>query len=251
MKLNIIIILFIIILIYLFIFNNKKISADKFDNLDNLDYSNKLGIDFIDAVYYINLDHRTDRNTNFINEMNKINFPSDKIFRVSAVYKPSQGDLGCSLSHIKVLEQFINSNFNNCIIFEDDFEFTLNPHQINDALFNLFYYNIDFDVCMLASNTIYDLNTNYPFLKKIISAQTASGYIVSKKFAITLLDNYIRGATLLQQSYNDGNKNSEYCVDQYFKLLQPNSNWLVFEPKLGKQLSSYSDIQNSYVQMNV
>ena len=54
----------------------------------------------IDIIYYINLDHREDRKTQFLQEMAKAGVPPDKIVRISAVPKPGQGDWGCSLSHL-------------------------------------------------------------------------------------------------------------------------------------------------------
>lgn len=242
---NDIILLFILLLLLIYykvIYNNNYNTIDKFENL---------GIDNIDVIYFINLDHRIDRLYEFLTEMKKINFPFNKIVRISGVYKQNQGHLGCSLSHIKALENFIASDYKNCIIFEDDFEFTQSADKINQAFDNLFNNNIDFDVCMISSNTVSQQNTKYPFLKKIDSTQTTSGYMVSQKFAYTLLKNFKKGAELLKNSYNNNNFKDEYAIDQYWKLLQPDNNWYVFEPKLGKQRSSHSDIMNGFVHMDV
>jgi hypothetical protein len=40
-------------------------------------------------------------------------------------------------------------------------------------------------------------------------------------------------------------------VDQYWKRLQPQSNWYIFEPKLGKQRASFSDIEDTAVDYDV
>jgi len=200
--------------------------------------------DKIDIIYYINLDHRIDRNNNFLNEINKINFPIDKIKRISGI-KNNNGAIGCSSSHIKVLKDFINSSFNICIIFEDDFEFTITGNEFQNQLSNIFINNIEFDVICLSGNTINLEETKYNFLKKVKNLQTTSGYMITKKFANNyLIDNFIIGKYLLE---NNPEQKYLYAIDMYWKILQPNNNWYLFNPKIGKQKESYSDIQNKII----
>ena len=71
--------------------------------------------------------------------------------------------------------------------------------------------------------------------------------MVSKSFAPTLLSNFKEGCRLLQETSID----QQYAVDQYWKNLQPISKWYVFNPKLGIQRKSYSDIQNGIVEYGV
>jgi hypothetical protein len=204
-------------------------------------------------IYYINLDHREDRKKDFLHQMNKIGIDANKIIRIPAVYKKGQGDIGCSLSHIKTMEMFMQSEYENCIVFEDDFEFMHDTNFIKNA-FRMFFDNkIDYDVCMLSANEIYTEKTQYPFLKKVIEAQTTSGFMVSKKFAPILLENFKNGVELLQKNYDGigGDKGAPYCIDQYWKNLQPTSNWYIFEPKLGKQQDGVSDIMGGFVKMKV
>lgn len=203
------------------------------------------GFNNFDLVYYINLNHRTDRLDHITNEIKKTNIDESKVHRIEGVYIPAFGALGCSKSHCIALENFINSPETNqtCVILEDDFEFTLPQHVVNDLIDNVFNNDVkDFDVLMLSSNTLHELNTTFGFVTKIINAQTTSGYAVSRKFAPILLNNYKEGCHLL--SLNDIKK-YEYCIDIYMKQLQPNSNWLSLSPKIGKQMESYSDIENS------
>jgi len=235
-----IIVLLLLLVYYKIVLNDKTI--DKFSNSN---------INNIDVVYVINLDHRLDRLFDFLLEMKKINFPFNKIVRISGVYKRNEGHLGCSLSHIKALEHFISSEYNNCIIFEDDFQFTKSTEEINEVFNNFFNNNINYDVCMLSSNTFDSRETKYPFLKKIIRCATASGYMVSQKFANTLLANFKKGAKLLEKMYNKEIEYDDHCIDQYWKHIQPDSNWFVFEPTIGKQRGSYSDIMNGNVDYNL
>jgi glycosyl transferase family 25 len=234
------VILYLIIYIFfLFSFTN---------NYNNEYFSNTDPYDKIDVIYYINLDHRTDRNDLFLQEMKNIDFPSNKIKRISAI-KHDNGAIGCSSSHILILKDFIDSNYKTCIIFEDDFEFTVSKEEFKNQLSNIFDNNIKFDVVCLSSNVITADDTKYTFIKKIINAQTASGYMLTKQYAKDyLIDNFIIGKYLLE---NNQHLYHKYAIDQYWKLLQPNHDWYLFNPKIGIQRESYSDIIKGVVNYEV
>ena len=198
-------------------------------------------MNLIPTIYYINLDYREDRRHHIINQLEKINYPKDKIIRISAI-QTNFGGLGCARSHIKTIEKFLQTGEESCIVLEDDFTFYQN---------NRFYQILDnlpknWDVVMLSSNT---LNESYfsDNFKKYISAQTASGYMVSKNFAATLLQNFKESESNLSAGYNY----EIYAIDQYWKKLQPNSNWFICNPKIGYQMESYSDISKFVVNHGV
>ena len=235
---NIFITLFILLLILLN-FKNSIYNIETFNN----DVYDKINI-----IYYINLKERTDRNKDFLDEMNKLDLPISKIQRIDAI-KHYRGEVGCSYSHIKTLEEFIQSSYNNCIIFEDDFSFSVSKDEFTNLLDQVFINNIDYDVIMLSGSIIDKIPSNYDFLDKVIEGQTASGYLVSKKFAKNLLDNYIESVQLLEN--NSVDKYEIYGLDQYWKKLQPNNNWYVFNPKVGYQRESFSDIHKVVVSYNV
>lgn len=202
-----------------------------------------------DIVYYINLDHRKDRFDHINNELAKTNIDKNKINKIEGIYIKTFGILGCAKSHIKTLETFLKTpeHIQNCIIFEDDFIFIKEMEEVN-KLINLFFNEIkEFDVLMLSSNILNARDTKYSFLKKIIDAQTLSGYCVSKKFALILLANYKESVSILEKI---GYKTHTYCFDIWMKQLQPKSNWYSINPLIGKQIESYSDIENKIVDYN-
>lgn len=199
-------------------------------------------MDKIDAIYYINLDHRTDRKKEFEQEMAKLNVPQHKIHRISAISTPGFGILGCGLSHKKALETFYASENSYALIFEDDFMFTQDVNYCHFLLDYPFKQKIDFDIVMLSGNVMKDQETNKPFLRKIYDAQTASAFLIHRKFAPKLIETLSESTKLLEdwwKQYNE--KKHEYCNDIYWKKLQPDSNWYIFNPKLGIQRESYSD----------
>lgn len=205
---------------------------------------NKNGLNNFDIVFYINLNHRKDRYDHINKELGKTNIEKSKINRIEGIYYKTFGILGCAKSHILALESFIKSGKENCIIFEDDFEFTKSQDEVNTLINTFFNCKIDFDVLMLASNTLNETTTQYSFLRKIIDAQTLSGYCVNKKFAPILLKNYKESVMILESI---GHKVHQFCFDIYMKQLQPISKWYCLNPKIGRQLESYSDIENRVV----
>jgi len=193
-------------------------------NENRNDHKFNKGINNPDIIYFINLEHRTDRLEHITDEL-KIIDPT-KLNKIEAVFR-ERGIVGCTLSHIKVLEQFIESGLDNCLIFEDDFTFTQNLEVINSKFndfFNSDYFN-DFDLVMLAGSTMteYQLES---YLTRVHHSQTTSGYLVSKSFAPILLENF---------------KETDILDANWLKL-QPISKWYSFSPRLGLQMESYSDI---------
>ena len=208
--------------------------------------------DKVDIIYYINLDHRTDRDREILSEFARMGIPKNKIVRISAIKDSEYGDLGCSKSHVKTLKQFVKSDKSNCIVFEDDFEFSQSKEVVHKSMNSLFDQKVKYDVCMLSANTIEKKDSKYPFLKKVINSQTASGYLVNRTFADELLRNFEEGARILETKKDKKDPDrGNYCVDQYWKRLMPESEWYEFSPRLGKQRKSHSDIQGGVVEYGV
>jgi GR25 family glycosyltransferase involved in LPS biosynthesis len=209
----------------------------------------KNGLNNFDVIYYINLDHREDRNQHINEELSKTNIDKCKINRIPGVYVKGFGALGCSKSHCIALETFLNSPETNqtCIIFEDDFEFTQNQTEINNLINKSFNELKEFDVLMLSSNILNYASTQCDFLNKILLAQTLSGYAVSRQYASTLLQNFKKGASCLEMC---GHSVHEFCIDIYMQQLQPSGRWYCLNPKIGQQMNTFSDIENRVVQYN-
>lgn len=200
----------------------------------------------IDVIFYINLAHRTDRRAHIEKQLGFICPDPIKIVRIDAI-KQDPGILGCTLSHMKAYETFLaNPAWKTCIIFEDDFTFHVQSYKENNArLAKLMHAFPNWDVIQLAFNPLNFLGkvTDYPDIIKVISAQTTSGYCVTRDFAYKLHDNLRMAAKLLEEYGAQG-----FCsCDITWKVLQPEANWYTFIPTLGYQVESYSDIQNAHV----
>jgi GR25 family glycosyltransferase involved in LPS biosynthesis len=204
----------------------------------------------IDAIYYINLEKRTDRDKEFLDNFSDVD--QSRIHRVKAHYYPENGAVGCLMSHITALSLADKSHEGeNILICEDDF--LIKDMAYCNKMLDLFFKNIpEWDVVMLGRNTVESKDTGietpeHEKIVKIINSQTTSGYIIKRNYIPKLLEIYGGDLTQYMQTGEWGN----YFTDQSWKVLQPVDNWYSFEPAVGVQRPSYSDIQNGHIDVEV
>jgi len=177
--------------------------------------------------------------------MNKVvgdlQFKENQVTRVTGHYVPDNGALGCALSHIEVIENFLRSKEKSCIILEDDFMY-YDIDNFNKQLKRFYESDLEWNLIQLSSNTIKSQPTSYKFINRILESQTTSGYMLNINFANKLLDCFVESSNNLK----DGSKH-EWHIDQNWKKLQINNLWYCFEPKLGYQIDGWSDIEKMNV----
>jgi glycosyl transferase family 25 len=223
------------------------VKYSSFDILDTENFTENFTEKLFPIVYYINLEHRSDRKKHILNQLKQMDYPEDRINRINAI-KHDFGAVGCSRSHIKALELFLSTKDESCIIFEDDFTFYPNTYDRFHNIIKQIDIPKPWDIIMLSSNIKKDKPFSEGFTKAI-DVQTASGYMVNRSFATTLLENYKAGEELLSKTLKS--KYHEYGLDQYWKKLQQSAYCYIFKPKLGYQLENiYSDIEKKIVVKN-
>jgi glycosyl transferase, family 25 len=189
--------------------------------------------EFIEQVVYINLDHRVDRRIEIEKELSQY-FPIEKITRFSAI-RHDHGGIGCTKSHIAVLEMAKEKGWKNYLVVEDDAIFS-NFGKGYPLLEKL--VSAPFDVITLG--TVF---AKYTQTYKLLSGQTTTSYIVQSHYYDTLLQNFREGLNgfLLTGNY------PMYSIDQYWKRIQPNDNWFCVIPSLMIQRPGYSDIERHVI----
>jgi len=205
------------------------------------------GLNSFDILYYINLDRRPERNEQMKKELAKTNIDPSKINRITACDMPSFGALGCTKSHIDILTRFLQTDesIQTCIVLEDDFGFIQDQTQINHSIDQfLIDFKDKWDVFYLALNLIQGEKTEQPYAVRVRRAFTTAGFVVQKKFAQTLLDNFKESAFLLEK---EGRYVPTLCLDNYMGRLQAVTRWYTISPRIGLQLPSYSDIERRNV----
>lgn len=191
----------------------------------------------IDKIFYINLDKRKDRNEHILNMFKECNIPNNLYERYSAIEEVN-GALGCTKSHINILQIAKSRGYKNILIIEDDLIIIDKLNFLNN-INKIFSNNVIFDVIQISGNVLLQQSCKYEFLSKVIDTQTTSGYIVNCNYIDKLINNYIES---LNSMILNG-KRHENCLDINWKKLQPNDNWFIFKPKLGFQMDGYSDIE--------
>ncbi len=211
-------------------------------------------MDKIDKIYYINLDHRTDRKEQFENQITthfKDSILESRIERFPAI-KHEQGLLGCSMSHLEVIKKDRQTDAKYILVFEDDFEFLVSREEFLSNLKQLFQQvetetsSLDFKVVMLAynANNRFEIENN-DLLDSTSDVQSCAGYLVNSKYFDELITCWEEGVKMYQETGKDW----IYCCDQYWKKLQKEK-WFLFKTRIGKQRAGFSDCGLKYVDYN-
>jgi GR25 family glycosyltransferase involved in LPS biosynthesis len=186
--------------------------------------------------YYINLDSRQDRNNHIINQFKQYNITNYS--RISAHKEIKRPALGCTLSHINTIQQFIDSKDPYCIILEDDFKFKIAPEQYSNMLSLALEIIDEWNIILLAGNVL-KCKVYNEFLNYCLNVQTTSGYLIKKEFAPILLNNFTNAYNLSTKTVNS----KTIHIDRHWKKLQrPRNKFFIFRPKCGVQLPGFSDI---------
>ena len=151
------IVLIIIFIIYVFNLKTEKFSNIKYYNLESDNSLNK----HFDVIYVITLPKRKQYIKDIMDKLkikckifdaklkDKLNKKKLKKHNfISKNYKGNDGRIACHLSHMSVMNDFVNSNYNNCFVFEDDLKEPEIPLEemnniIDDAMLNIpFSYDL-------------------------------------------------------------------------------------------------------------
>ena len=195
--------------------------------------------DILKNNYYINLEHRKDRNQEAITELQKIGITNPNRFNA---IKHDKGAIGCSMSHLEVLKIAKKNNWDYVTIFEDDVLF-LNPEETLTKLDEIVNSNIEWDVIILGGNNFKPYETINDNFIRVKNCQCSTAYIVKKSYYDTLINHWLEGLKKLIQT----NDTPKYALDQYWKILQKKDNFILITPVEVAQRESYSDIEKKNV----
>jgi len=202
-------------------------------------------MEYIQQVYVINLDERSDRYKKIQLEFervgitNYVRFPAVKPDLADYDVKHNfaskdqnyiRGSIGCKMSHLAVLKHARRRGFNKILIFEDDVEFTGDLTSLKSTLQAL---KDDFTLLYLSAN-LYRANIK-PVRKgyaKISNALCAHSYVVNCRDLDYLLS---------------GIERSPHEVDVFYKQVQLDKKCFILTPGITKQRSDYSNIMERKV----
>jgi GR25 family glycosyltransferase involved in LPS biosynthesis len=161
----------------------------------------------VDQVYVINLEKNTDRKEKIINlfEKLKINFKffnaiyykeeKERILNLDKYIVNSSmrdGEIGCFLSHVCIIENFIkNTNYEKICIFEDDIDTYICSENLNEKITKLNDKNLDFDIFYLGkiSDCCSKLEKVYDNVFKNSSPYGNHAYIINRNMGEKIIKN--------------------------------------------------------------
>jgi hypothetical protein len=205
-------------------------------------------------LYYLNLDERLDRRYAIEQELAKLARHVAGSIRVPGKLTKENGMIGCTASHIRAITHFlVETDYDCAIIIEDDLEITANPDDISQAfqIIRENTYNID---CLLLA---YSLRVAAPVsnnLIRVLSSFGCAAYVITRSFGYELVKRFLTTHELVEKHKHTVSRNAANALwgnDVLWCELQANRNVFAFNPRLGKQRKSYSNIQEEITDYGV
>ena len=193
---------------------------------------------YFDKIYVINLDKRSDRLSDFHEEIK--NFDIYGVERFSAIdgvihhnedSKILTGEIGILMSHLEIIKNAHAEGLNNILILEDDVIFTDEINKLDEYMDEV---PKNWDFIYFGGNHVYGekpikISDRILKLNGTVALQCVA---LNKSLFETLL-------ILLPQMKKQ--------VDAYYADLHDVYNAYGFFPNMAKQKAGYSDIQNGFV----
>ena len=189
----------------------------------------------IKHAFYINLLSRPDRKTHVENQLLSIGINAE---RFNAI-KMKNGAIGCSMSHLKIIETAKKNNWDHVLIVEDDILFT-KPTMFIEQFNKFLKKHNDYDIVLIAGNNLPPYKTIDDTCVKVTQCQTTTGYLVKNHYFDTLIKNYKEGLLNLMK---DPSNHRLFAIDKYWFNLQKVDKWYLITPLTVTQREDYSDIE--------
>jgi GR25 family glycosyltransferase involved in LPS biosynthesis len=215
-------------------------------------------------AYYINLLHRTDRRWSIEKELAAANL---RYARVDGVYGANTdamrscwkgsdnytcaGMIGVKFSHLRALDLAFPTGDDLVAVFEDDFTWSpqVDPALVLSAILTVESQPFSWDVLLLAAlineKTMIEPTvevlvgpSTFSRLANVHAAQAAHGYVVRRTY-LPKLRSIFESCEVTRDRHT--------AIDQCWKMLQRSDRWIAFDPLLGVQSASYSDIELKHV----
>ena len=180
--------------------------------------------------FYINLEHRKQRNQQTITELRKLGIKHPNRFNAITHETPL---IGCAKSHMEVIKRAKELKWSYVIVFEDDIKIESKKKVLEKFKK---YINTDFDVLYLGC-----WNYEPPIeisndLAKVTHAVCLHAYIVKQHYYDTIIANLEEGIQLKLK--NDVRENNN---DEYMYKLQQKDSWYCITPIYITQKDGWSD----------
>jgi GR25 family glycosyltransferase involved in LPS biosynthesis len=209
--------------------------------------------DIVSNGFYLNLEHREDRNVEIKHEIKNLpisvsrinaHVPEDSVVEqlinesnnifTEIDIKVAKSRFGCSMSHLEAIKRAKDNNWDSVLVLEDDCKFIDNRLlPILDRAAAELSYLPKWDMLFLGANAISPIIQCSPHLGILTGAFCAHAYIVSNRFYDTILN-------------FDWKK--YFAIDQHYLALQRQLSHNIYTvlPLVANQRPSHSSITQQY-----
>jgi len=209
--------------------------------------------DIVSNGFYLNLEHREDRNENIKREIENLpisisrinaHAPEDSVVEqlinesniifTEIDLKVAKSRFGCTMSHLEAIKRAKDNNWDSVLVLEDDCKFIDSRLlSILDRAASELSYLPKWDMLFLGTNAMAPIIQCSPHLGILTGAFCAHAYIVSKHFYDTILNFDWKQYLIL---------------DQYYLDLQIRSSHNIYTvlPLVATQRPSYSNITQQH-----
>ena len=189
----------------------------------------------IQHAFYINLDSRPDRKQHVERQLGIIGINAQRFKAI----KLQNGALGCSMSHLKLIETAKENNWPHILVVEDDILFT-NPSLFIQQCNKFLSTHKEFDVALISGNNVPPYREIDDTCVQVTKCQTTTGYLVQNHYFDTLIQNYKMG---IQNLMREPENHRIYAIDKFWFNLQAIHKWYLIIPLTVTQREDYSDIE--------
>lgn len=197
--------------------------------------------DFFDKIYCINLDKRVDRWEKVKTRFDEVGI---NVERFSAI-ETRQGWDGCKASHLKIIENAKNNNYNSIFIFEDDIVFTDDfIKKINEIIDELKKTKWDLLYLSGNQNNAKDIKPISDNLSQIDSMLGTGSYGINS----SIYDDILNRAPMMKAV--PGYKRGRAIDVFYNEDIVKNKIALVTNPMICYQENGFSDIEGCFMVNN-
>lgn len=200
----------------------------------------RTGIDRLDRIVVINLAKRADRLAQFEAEMRQLRIRDYQRFEA---IEDSMGALGCALSHIACLRQFVDESLDCMMVCEDDAHFLVTREEL-DVLVQAFLADDEAEIACLAYNNLRPPTRHSRlFVRAPAPTMTTCCYLVKSSIAADLADCFDEGA----QGLAEGGDLRIFQIDSAWSRLQRSRVFVLPIKRAVCQADGYSDVAGRFV----
>lgn len=210
----------------------------------------------IDAIFYLNLDHRMDRRGSIEREIRKwlahetsapvaprVNQVHSRHTWVERVSATKEGALGCTRGHAHMLRRIADGGYGTSLVLEDDFVWEVPIALARERIGEFLEAEKErYAICQIAHvpvSLIHKEPSHERHYTRVREARCTMGYLIDASAAEEAAALYEAHTA----SFEKDGAFWKHCADLVWRPIQEQGKCFAMVPRLGRSLIDYSDLQ--------